>query len=185
MNVLKKEYHGNDQQKEQIEQSIKILIKKDDFEIVTVRFQSILDGVFKAQLFIVEKGAIKDRVERLNYKYHAGTFEQSYNLNSIKNEIRYKVVLPSGSVPHVVTLHEYFRIDNHKIRSLLEYFSEERDCTMGQGQGELIKRKLISENGSYFINTHVYEFDCNDFEFEKEIENQTLITEKREKLDVF
>jgi len=153
------------------------------FVITSASFQSTLTGEYKALLYIIKNGAIIDKVERLNHKYHSGSFKISNDLGNIKNEVLYKILLPTSSVPHVVTLNEYFEINaKKKIISRFEFYSEERDCTMNSAKGTLIKRKIETENGSYFLNKSIYEFDCEDFQFEEEIENLNLITIEKEAL---
>ena len=111
---MQKEYKESSEQKDRISNSIVFLLKNDNYTVVTTSFQSTITGAYKALLYLVEDGEIKDKIERLNYKYHSGNFEVSNDLKNIKNEILYKILLPTSSVPHVAYLHEYFEINEHK-----------------------------------------------------------------------
>lgn len=180
---LQEEHTDEPKQKNRILNSIIGLYKNDDNSIMTTQFQSALTGEFKAILYVLEDGVIKDRIERLNDKYHPGHFEVSSDLKHIRTEVKYKILLPSSSVPQVALLNEYFEITSEgQITSLFEFIPEERDCSMGREKGELIKRSVDFREGNYFLNKSVYEFDCEDFEFEEEIEGLILISTEEEKL---
>ncbi|KAB1160499.1 hypothetical protein F7018_01080 [Tenacibaculum aiptasiae] len=182
---LKDEYAGNSIQKNRISNNIFSLLRNNNYEILTTSFQSILTGEYKALLYLIAEKKIIDKIERLNYKYHSGTFKLSNDLKNNQNQVLYKIFLPTTSVPHIVTLHEYFEIDkNKKIISQFKFYSEERDCTMGREKGELIKRSINSENGNYYLTKSIYEFDCEDFEFKNEIKNLKLVSREKEKLPI-
>lgn len=182
---LQEEYLGNAEQKKQISNAIANFQSDSKFEIATTQFQSIRTGAYKAILYVVEDGVIKSKIERLNNKYHAGTFELSNYLSGIENEVLYKILLPTSSVPQVVTLNEYLEVKSDgEITSLFSFNAEERDCAMGKEKGELIKRDIAFENGDYFLNKNTYEFNCEDFDFKNEIPILKLVSTEKEKLDV-
>lgn len=178
------EYKGNPLLKQKISKSIFSLKKNNDFEIWTVNIESFKTNNYKAFLYIINNGVIKDKIERINYKYHSGTFELSDNLKTIDNEILYKILLPTSSVPQVSVFNEYFKIDkNYELISLFEFYAEERDCTMGREKGELIKREINFKNQEYILIKKVYEFNCEEFDFVKEIKNLKLISETNKTLN--
>ena len=181
---LKEEFADSPMQKDRISNTIITLLRNYDYEILTTSFQSTLTGEYKALLYLMAEEKIIDKIERLNYKYHSGSFGISNDLKNNQIQILYKILLPTSSVPHVITLHEYFEIDeDKKIVSQFEFYYEERDCTMGREKGELIRRIIDLKNGDYYLTKSIYNFNCEDFDFKEEIKNLKLVSRENEKLN--
>ncbi|MFK8046184.1 MAG: hypothetical protein AB8B72_11865 [Crocinitomicaceae bacterium] len=164
--------------------SVEIIYKSDDIVIATGRSELHLTNEYIAYLFLIKDGIIVNKMERTNGKYHAGTFELVNNIKTEGIMIRYEILLPTGSVPHVAILHEYIEVTAKiELKSRFKFYAEERDCTLGRKNGQLTKRELIDENGAFLLQSKMYEFDCKRFVFKGEIDSLQLLSEWREKPD--
>ena len=180
MEDLKAEHEGNEDLRKTLSMSLIFLAETEEYHLITISFQSIVDWNYKARLYLIIDGEIRYIVERTNHKYHAGTFRLTNDLRHIKNEVLYEILLPVSSVAFSSTQHEYFEYKNDSIISLVKFYSEERDCSPGKEVGELIARKVFFKSQTYSFRRLTYSFDCENFEWEDEIKGLKLVKEEIE-----